>query len=204
MSENEKPSLPAVIIDLLALFTRAKPRKGFRLPEPARSANREEEVDGWQARLERPMPITTEEAPHYVDMPRDHHGAPHVRSQLASFVAERAAIDVGRMKLFSFDDDINARHYIARYERGGLGHLVDGHRQRLAGFRALEAKAARKFEPGNPYIAKDCDSEERLQRMYGSPEEDRARIIQFHRRLAERAIAERRGLPSRFSRYEAI
>jgi hypothetical protein len=40
--------------------------------------------------------------------------------------------------------------------------------------------------------------------MYGSPDEDRARILQFYRRNAERTLAERQGLPSRFSRYEAI
>jgi hypothetical protein len=49
-----------------------------------------------------------------------------------------------------------------------------------------------------------CDHEETMQGKYGSPEEDRARIIQFHRRCAERTIAERHGLPARFSRYEAI
>lgn len=204
MSEETKPPLPPVIIDLLALFARAKPRKPFRLPEPTKRALPGDDENGWQARLDRPLPITAEEAPYYVDMPRDQRGAPHVRSQLASFVAERAGIEAGRMNLFSFDDDINARHFIARYERAGVGHLAGSHRRKLAEFRALEAKAGRSFKPANPYIAKDCDSEERLQRMYGSPEEDRARIIQFYRRLAERSIAERRGLPSRFGRYEAI
>jgi len=204
MSEDHKPTLPTLIIDLLALFARAKPRKRFRFPEPASSAAPEDEPHGWQARLGRPMPITPDEAPHYVDMPRDHRGAPHVRSQLASFVAERAGIEAGRMKLYSFDDDINARHYIARYERAGLGHLADSHRRKLADYRAREAAAGRNFAKSNPDIARDCDAEDRLQRMYGSPEEDRARIIQFHRRNAERRIAERHGLPSRFSRYEAI
>jgi hypothetical protein len=150
------------------------------------------------------MPLTPDEVVYYAGMPLDHRGAPHVRSQLASFVAERAAIEAGRMKLYSFDDDINARHYIARYERAGLGHLAVSHRRKLAEFRACEAEAGRKFKPGNVYIARDCDAEERMQRMYGSPEEDRVRILQFHRRNAERTLAEQRGLPSRFSRYEAI
>jgi hypothetical protein len=199
--ERTRPSIHQIILDLLALLVRAEPPPRFRRPETAKSLA-DDEQDGW--RPDHPMPLTATEATHYADVPLDHRGAPHVRSQLASFVTERAAIEAGRMKLYSFDDDINARHYIARYERAGLGHLAVSHRRKLAEFRACEAEAGRKFRPGNPHIARDCDAEERMQRMYGSPEEDRARIIQFHRRLAERTLAERQGLSSRFSRYEAI
>jgi hypothetical protein len=200
--KNEPPS--SIIIDLLALFVRAKPRQRYRRPDPARRSEVEDEPVSWQARLDRTMPLTADEAHHYARVPLDHRGAPHVRSQLASFVAERAAIEAGRMKLYSIDDDINARHTIARDARAGLGHLAVSHRRKLAAFRACEAEAGRKFKPGNPHIARVCDHDETMRRMYGSPEEDRVRILQFHRRNAERALAERHGLPSRFSRYEAI
>ena len=199
---STRPSILQIILDLLALLVRAEPPTArFRRPATTRSLADDEE-DAW--RHDHPTPLTAAEAVYYTGMPLDHRGAPHVRSQLASFVAERVAIEAGRMKLYSFDDDINARHYIARYERAGLGHLADSHRRKLAEFRACEAEAGRKFKPGNPHIARDCDAEERMQRMYGSAQEDRARILQFHRRNAERTLAERHGLPSRFSRYEAI
>jgi hypothetical protein len=199
--ERIRPSLLQIILDLLALLLPQSPPARARRPGTAASI----EYDAptvW--RTYQPMPLAADEAIYYAGMPLDHRGAPHIRSQLASFVAERAAIEAGRMKLYSFDDDVNARHYIARYERAGLGHLADSHRRKLAEFRACEAEAGRKFKPGNLYIARDCDAEERMQRMYGSPEEDRARILQFHRRNAERTLAERHGLPSRFSRYEVI
>jgi len=201
--ERLRPSILQIILDLLALLVRAEPPIArFRRSATARSLA-DDVQDAWRPDL--PTPLTAAEAVHYTGMPLDHRGgAPHVRSQLASFVSERAAIEAGRMKLYSFDDDINARHYIARYERAGLGHLADSHRRKLAEFRACEAEAGRKFRPGNLYIARDCDAEERMQRMYGNPEEDRARILQFHRRNAERTLAERHGLPSRFSRYEVI
>lgn len=202
MTDDHVPPLLPRIIDLLALFIRAKPHKRTPSPRPVRPPSPDDAI--WPPSQLTPMPLSDDERPFYADVPLDHRGSPHVRSQLASFVAERAAIDAGRMNLFSLDDDINARHFIARYERAGVGHLAESHRRKLAEFRAREAEAGRSFMPGNPYIAKDCDSEERLQRMYGSPAEDRTRIIQFYRRLAERNAAERRGLPSRFNRYEPI
>jgi hypothetical protein len=203
MSEDHQPAARPFIIDLLTLFARAKPRKRQRL-EPARPPAPPDEWLGWPGWLGSPAPLTAEETPHYAGMPLDRRGAPHVRSQLASFVAERAGIEAGRMKLYSFDDDINARHFIARYERAGLGHLAGSHRRALADFRALETKAGRRFEPSNRTLAQKCESEQLMLDRYGSPEEDRDRILQFYRRLAERNLAERRGLQSRFSRYEAI
>jgi hypothetical protein len=199
--ERTRPSILQIILDLLALLLPQKPPA--RVRRPGTTATMENNAQSvWHP--DPPMPLTADEAVYYAGMPLDHRGAPHVRSQPASFVAERAAIEAGRMKLYSFDDDINARHYIARYERAGLAHLAVSHRRKLAEFRAAEATAGHKFEPGNRHIARDCEAEERMQRMYGSPDEDRARILQFHRRNAERTIAERADLPSRFSRYEAI
>jgi hypothetical protein len=149
--ESTRPSLLQIILDLLALLLPQMPPARTRRPVAAVSVTNDAH-DGWHP--DHPMPLAADEAVCYAGMPLDHRGAPHVRSQLASFVAERAAIEAGRMKLYSFDDDVNARHYIARYERAGLGNLADSHRRKLAEFRACEAEAGRKFKPGNIYIAR--------------------------------------------------
>jgi hypothetical protein len=163
--ENSRPSILQIILDLLALLLREKPPSRIRRPRTTTTIENEAQTV-WHP--DQPMPLTPDEVVYYAGMPLDHRGAPHVRSQLASFVAERAAIEAGRMKLYSFDDDINARHTIARDARAGLGHLAVSHRRKLAEFRTCEAEAGRKFKPGNVYIARDCDAEERMQRMYGS------------------------------------
>lgn len=188
------------IITLLAHFIRAKLRLRCAQSHPTRPVFPGD--DAAPRSHVSPVPLSEDERPFYSEAPLDHRGAPHIRSQLASFVSERAAIEAGRMKLFSFDDDINALHYIARYERAGVGHLAQDKRETLAAFRAREITL------GKPYsrldAGRDYDSEHLMQCMYGSPEDDRARILQFHKRCDERDAAARRGLPARYSRYEPL
>jgi hypothetical protein len=198
-NEDKTPPIKSIpIIDFLAILTGTKPRKldgKKRLqPEPVRPLRLHEQ----------PIPLTPSERVHFGRVPLDACGAPHCRSQLAAFEAGEANIDAGRMNLFSFDDDINALHFIARYERAGLGRLADGHRKRLAAYRAEEAAHGKPFQKLNPYLVATYDSEELMLRMYGTPDEDRGRIIQFHRRCAEINAAESKGLPSRYSSAEPV
>ena len=204
MSDDSKPTEPSVIIDLLALFTSAKPRLGFRKPATPKPDAFDHGANAMALRSSEPMPLSADEAQHFREMPLDARGAPHVRSQLASYIASEANGDAGRVHLYSFDEDINALHYIARYERAGLGHLAESYRDCLADYRAREEAHGSPFQKCNPHIVADCQSEALMERTYGSPQEDRARLIQFHRRVVEINAASRNGLPSRFSRYEPI
>lgn len=196
--DNTPPIKSIPIIDFLAILTGTSARKFNRKkrlqPEPVRPHTLHEQ----------PVPLTARERVHFGSVPLDARGAPHCRSQLAAFEAGEANIDAGRMNLFSFDDDINALHFIARYERAGLGHLADGHRKRLAAYRAEEAAYGKPFQKLNPYLVATNDSEELMLRKYGTPDEDRARIIQFYRRCAEIKAAESRRLPSRYSSAEPV
>jgi hypothetical protein len=204
MSDDDKAARHSKIIDLLALFAQAKPRPGFRKPAIQTPDPIDDDAHVQRPRVSEPMPLTADEAEHFRDMPLDARGAPHVRSQLASYVAREANGDTGRVHLYSFDEDINARHYIARYERAGVSHLAESYRKILADYRAKEEANGKPFEKCNPYIVADCESEALMQRMYDSPEKDRARLIQHHRRAVEINTASRRDLPSRYSRHELI
>jgi hypothetical protein len=189
------------IIDLLALLFGRKPRPGYRSLEPASTTSADEPY-----RPPHPgrglQPVTASEAPHFQYVPRDPHGALRIRSQIGAFELERAITKSGRMQLFSFDEDNNCRHYIARYERAGLPELAEPFRKKLAEFEASLARGEFPHWRRLDAADRDCTSEKLMAEDYGTPEEDRARLLQVHRRSAELAALERRGLPARANAYE--
>ena len=200
MPDENAPRPPFKIIDILALITGRKPRR-YSLLDPLPEAEDEEpEPIRPRRRDEEPVPLTAEEAPHFSSIPLTASGAPHYRSQLACIAGERANVDAGRMKMFSFDDDINALHFIARYERAGVGHLAEAYRKQLAEHTAREVALGEPLHRVDR--GRDYNSEELMVRKYGTPEEDRARIVQFHRRCAEMKAARQGGVPSRYSHAE--
>jgi hypothetical protein len=202
--DDDRPAPPPKIIDLLAILTGRKPRRYALLgDEDSDSDDPADEPTPLRPRFqhEQPQPLTLEEAPYYRELPLDDRGAPMIRSEVGAFIAEQANGELGRVALFSFEDDVNARHFIARYERAGLLDLADDHRRKLADYQALEA-ANGPFR--HPEAKRDYGSEQLLSRLYGTPEEDRARLIRFLRRDAEIEAARRRGLPGRYSAYELV
>jgi len=190
---------PSPIIDLLALWFGRKPRPGYRSLAPGSDAVVTEPYRPPNRGL---LPVTASEAPHFQHVPRDPHGAPRVRSQIGAFELERAITKSGRMQLFSFDEDHNCRHYIARYERAGLPELAEPFRKKLAEHEASLARDEfphwRRLDAND----RDCTSEKLMTEMYGSAQEDHGRLIQVHRRYAELAALEWRGLPARANAYE--
>lgn len=206
-TEDDKPHT-ATILELFGLRPRCHPHRRHGIVEPAQYRHIDTDALGTSTPIrphhwsDRPMPLSAEELPHYRSVPIDGRGAPHYRSQLAAMEAEIAASHAGRMRCFSFDDDINALHFIARFERAGLGHRADRYRDELAGHRRREAAHGQPFPTMQP--DRDYDSEALLSKMYGTPDEDRARLERFLCRRAELEVAQRRGLPARYSTYELV
>lgn len=198
----------ATILDLFGLRPNHRPRRRYDGVEPVSRPIADVDADAAEDTApirphnwtETPLPLSAEELPYYRRVPLDSRGAPHYRSQLAAMEAEFAAGHAGRMRCFSLDDDINALHFIARFERAGLGHLAGRYRNELAAWRMREAARGKLFPKLQP--GRDHDSEALMARMYGTPQEDRARLERYLRRRAELETAQRGGLLPRYSTCE--
>lgn len=199
------PPSPIPIIDFLAIFRRRKKPRGYAALEPkAKKRTLEEE-----ARLGMPARPGTGAVldPHLLawhsGLPRDAQGRPVVRSQIAHFLAEQSLRREWVCTHFSFDDDKNAEHFIARLERAGLPELAEPHRKKLAQHHDEIARGLypywRPLDQG-----RDATSEALLSKMYGSPEEDRARILRCVEAGKQLLAIESRRLPPRANACELV
>ena len=187
---------PIEIIDLLGIITASRPAR--TAPKPPEQTEPRRPCEPIRPGFRGVFPVAAGEQRYFDPMPTS---GPVYRSAAAAELAQHDSARAARIKVFSFDPIVDLTHTIARFERAGLGHLVADARleldRKIAEDRAFAAREPERHAEINRHFGdhRDATSEQLMTKLYGSAEEDRARLSRHFTRLAHADTAIRRGLP---------
>jgi hypothetical protein len=189
MTDTSPPSLPPLLTHLLAFIVKLLTPPV--LPPPPLSRPPSRRADSRSAIL--PF-IADDELHWFSDIPLAADRRPVYRSQTAVHFGGLANEQAALIRPFSLDDEENLTHRVARYRRAGLLHLAAEDIRQLEEIHRLGLPPSRLRRPCSQPPADDPDQ---LQRMYGSPGEDRLRLLRYHQRCEDLEATRVARLPAR-------